>query len=75
MCESSAGKCCSSSSCCAGRQNYPPFAAEALPVKGETRCQSNALLPGMGVIMYDMFSPSQSPITGSYFCHKENASV
>lgn len=42
-CESSAGKCCSSSSCCAGRRNYPPSAAEALPVRGETRCESNKL--------------------------------
>lgn len=44
MCESSAGKCCSSSGCCAGRRNYLLFEAEAWPETEETTCELNVLL-------------------------------
>lgn len=51
-CGSSAGKCCSASSCCAARQNYLPFEGEAAPVRGDKRQSNILLLLGMGIFQY-----------------------
>lgn len=70
-CESSAGKCCSSSSCCAGRRNCLPSEAEAWPVRGETKVSitHSAAWDGTIHVSYLQNMYNLGPTTGSYKAH------